>query len=144
MSATILVVDDAATSREPVATVLRRNGYEIVRAATGRDALELLASGDAIHLVLLDLVMPEMGGIEFLRRLRNDPRFSSLPVIVLTGLGADEAPMKEARQLGVREYLVKSRYTIDTLLNLVQRNLGAFNDTANMEDAFEDEYLGLV
>ncbi len=80
----VLIVDDDPSSRQRLARVVREGGWEPAEAENGRVALELLPSVRP-HLLLLDLVMPEMDGFELAARLRGDPSWQDLPVVVVTG-----------------------------------------------------------
>jgi DNA-binding response OmpR family regulator len=73
-------------------------------------------------LVLLDVMMPEMDGITMLQEMREEPQYKELPVILLTAL-SDETRMKKARELGVREYLVKTRFSYDELVDQVGKHV---------------------
>jgi CheY-like chemotaxis protein len=118
---TVLVVEDSDPVREIVSRVLRREGYEVVGAANGAEALAYMKRA-VPDLVLLDVMMPEMDGIAMLAKLRQDPAYRDLPVILVTAL-SDEARMARARDLGVREYLVKSRFSYEELLDRVSRHV---------------------
>src|SRR5262249_19162578 len=82
--ASILVVDDDPSAREALCRTLTGMGYAAHAAVNGRSALDWLASHPAPSLILLDLLMPEMDGFEFLRELRKGPAFAQVPVIVVT------------------------------------------------------------
>jgi len=82
--ASILVVDDDPSAREALCRTLTSMGYAAHAAVNGRSALDWLASHPAPSLILLDLLMPEMDGFEFLRELRKGPAFAQVPVIVVT------------------------------------------------------------
>ncbi|MFQ5473125.1 MAG: HDOD domain-containing protein, partial [Dehalococcoidia bacterium] len=117
----ILVVDDMAIFREPIAASLRRVGYETVCASNGQEAL------DAIHtkapdLVLLDLAMPVMDGLTCLRTLRSNPDTKALPVIMLTAM-TEREPLKEAVGIGVQGYLLKSQFSLEDLITRVKKVL---------------------
>src|SRR5690242_1570736 len=105
---TVLIVDDDARCREPVARMLRTDGYDVVRVANGKEALEALVE-QRIDLILLDQLMPEMDGIEFLQKLRENQSFGELPVIMVSGLN-DGTTIDRAQDLGVKDFLVKSRF----------------------------------
>lgn len=120
----ILVVDDARHVREPLARLLEAAGQETVTAANGRDAWLTLYEG-LPDLILLDLMMPQMDGITFLRLLRRSDHWSHLPVIVVTGFADDRALVAEARELGVEAIVQKSDSSVDELIALVQRTLRA-------------------
>jgi len=82
----ILVVDDEAGGREALAELLSNEGYTVVCAENGRQALDCL-SGMTPALIILDLMMPVMSGWEFLAQQKRDARVRSVPVVVVTGSG---------------------------------------------------------
>jgi CheY-like chemotaxis protein len=83
---TVLVVDDDAGVREHLCRLLTAAGYDVHTVADGKQALALLnAGGAAPELFLLDLVMPEMTGLELIEELRLNPSWADIPVVVLTG-----------------------------------------------------------
>jgi CheY-like chemotaxis protein len=114
----ILVIDDDRLFRAPATTVLRQAGYEVECASSGEEALRLLESARP-DLVLLDLMMPGMGGLEFLRRLRADTRWAAVPVIVLSA-GSDGAQGTEAFNLGARACLLKGTFSLAKLTHFVE------------------------
>jgi len=73
-------------------------------------------------LILLDVMIPPMDGLTFLMRLREDPRGRTIPVIVVSGL-SDPQTVARAKELGVREHLVKTQFTTEELLDAVKRNI---------------------
>jgi CheY-like chemotaxis protein len=81
----ILIVEDDADFRETLAIALSDAGAEVTVAADGVEALAQLRSGPRPSVVLLDLRLPRLGGEDFLREMRADPRFEHLPVITMTG-----------------------------------------------------------
>src|SRR5690606_846870 len=82
MSKTILIVDDSASVRQVVAMTLRGAGYEVIEAQDGKDALSKL-NGQRVHLIVSDVNMPVMNGIELLKAVRAWPVNKSNPVIML-------------------------------------------------------------
>jgi CheY-like chemotaxis protein len=88
----ILVVEDNLPTREALCRTLASMGYAAYAAVNGRNGLDWLASHPTPSLILLDLMMPEMDGFEFLRELRKQPAFTDVPVIVVTAkdLTADD------------------------------------------------------
>ena len=114
----ILVVDDTADCREPLARLLQIAGYHPTTAVNGVDALAHLDT-DRPDLILLDLMMPEMDGITFLRELRTLDPWKGVPVIVLTAL-SNGPLVHEARQLGVHGTLTKACFTPDQLLDTIE------------------------
>jgi len=104
-SARILIVDDIADNRAVLARRFQRRGYETVEADGGRQALELLAA-QSFDLVLLDVMMPEMDGLEVLRRIRSQRSAIELPVIMVTAKSESEN-IVEALGLGANDYVTK-------------------------------------
>jgi phosphoserine phosphatase RsbU/P len=109
----ILVVDDSEDSRDLTEAALLSAGYtDIVMAPSGREALKILdvaSSNDAsasVDVVLLDIVMPEMDGIEACARIRNDPRYADLPIIMVTALD-DMDSLANAFVAGATDYITK-------------------------------------
>ena len=122
---TILVVDDEASARNALTRLLRHEGYEVRPAENGRAALEALeAPGDhPPDLILLDLMMPEVDGLEMLEILHCHPQWKALPVVVLTGV-SDTHTVRRADQLGAREYLVKATFSLADMLGHVKKYTG--------------------
>ena len=102
MSQTILVVDDEVNLRDMVRLYLEREGYRVVEAGNGRDAL-FVARYEKPDLVLLDLMMPEMGGYDFIRRFTKE---SDTPIIVLTAK-LEESDKVVGLELGADDYVTK-------------------------------------
>lgn len=102
MSQTILVVDDEVKLREMARWYLEREGFRVVEAAHGRDAL-FAARFEKPDLVLLDLMMPEMGGLDFIRRFTQE---SDAPIIILTAK-VEESDKVVGLELGADDYVTK-------------------------------------
>ena len=85
---TILVIEDEADLREVFAYNLRREGFEVAESGSGLEGLEKARRGSP-GLVLLDLMLPDLDGLEVCRRLRKDPLTAALPVIMVTARGAE-------------------------------------------------------
>jgi two-component system, chemotaxis family, chemotaxis protein CheY len=83
----VLLVDDDPDLREALQLVLEMNGYAVQVARDGADALARLSEAPLPSVVLLDVMMPGMNGVEFRERQRADPRLRDLPVVLLTGAG---------------------------------------------------------
>ncbi len=87
----VLVIDDDESIRTALAELLELSGYQVAVAADGQDALELLADGLEPNAIVLDLMMPRMDGWTFLSRLRADPKFQGMPVLVTSAI-TSQAP----------------------------------------------------
>ena len=106
MSHRVLVVEDEPENRLFIGLMLRTEGYEVVEAEDGHNALEVLGREPLPELILLDVMMPGLNGWQVFQRLREDPRWSAIPVVMLTAL-AQRADVERAVQLGVEGYLTK-------------------------------------
>ena len=111
---TVLVVEDSPCAREVVLRLLKHEGYNAVGASCASEAINALRQTPT-DLMLLDVMMPETDGFTLLAGLRASPDFKDLPVIMLTAL-SDEERMARARELGVKAYLIKSRFSFDDLM----------------------------
>lgn len=116
----ILVVDDNYDNRFIAGEMLSMNGYQVVSAVSGRDALRVLES-DRPNLILMDLTMPQMDGWEATRRIKSDPRLSHIPVVAVTS-HAVETDLNLALDAGCADYLIKP-YDYQALLDKVRDHL---------------------
>ena len=101
----ILVVDDEEDILELISYNLDRNGFKVTKVETGEDAIKI-ARNKSPDLVLLDLMLPGIDGLEVCRILKQDPRTMSIPVIMLTARG-DEADVVTGLELGADDYITK-------------------------------------
>ncbi len=114
-----LVADDSRAVRMILAKTLKELGYEVCEAANGRQALEVMAAEKAsVTLVLADWNMPEINGLELLKRLRQDPALRSLAVIMVT-TETELDQMVTALEAGANEYVMKP-FTKDILVEKLQ------------------------
>jgi CheY-like chemotaxis protein/predicted transcriptional regulator len=113
----VLVVDDDADIRQQLAEILAEEGYDVITAANGREALERLRDGGRPSLILLDLRMPVMDGWALRAELKKDPRMQQIPVVLLSGQGNAR---EEATRLDAHACLVKP-VPYPTLLGTVQK-----------------------
>lgn len=123
MAFNVLVVDDSETMRAMIIRVIKLSGFEtenIYEAGNGREALEVLDAA-WVDLVLTDIHMPEMDGLELLRRLSIDPVLSKLPVIVVTSEGSEQ-PIREALTLGAKA-CIRKPFTPETVRQVLLRHL---------------------
>ena len=119
---TVLVVDDTTLARESVAKLLEYEGFQTVRAANGKDGWATLYTTTP-DLILLDLMMPMMDGVTFLRMLRHSSRWKDLPVIVLTGASDDDLLVSQALDLGIQELIPKASFGFEELLVQVKKHM---------------------
>jgi len=114
---TILIVDDMLTLRQPARFILEREGYRIEEAGDGQEALQKIAQSYP-DLVLLDLMMPTMSGVEVLRHMQADAALRDIPIIVLTAV-VSEWQMSRYIRMGAVDYILKP-FTAATLLDRVR------------------------
>ncbi len=117
---TILLVDDDPDSTKVVMRLLEKENYNLLTANSGMDALEVLSRED-VDLVLLDVMMPGMTGLEVCAKLRQNPRYAEVQIILLTGLD-DFKTRHEGMKLGVSDFICKP-FTRTELLERVQAQL---------------------
>ena len=120
----ILSVDDSATMRKIIGRAVSMLGYEFLEAANGVDALAILKKhGQDVCLVIMDINMPEMDGIQALVAIKNDPDLLHLPVMMVT-TDSDRGRMIQAVQAGAANYVTKP-FSHDDLVSKIAATLGA-------------------
>jgi CheY-like chemotaxis protein len=98
----ILVVDDMIDLRDAIAVLLEVEGYDVIDAANGREALQLLTMhAGNVAAIVLDLAMPVMDGWQFLAERRKDPMLSEIPTIIVTGVGDAKRRQRELGDITV-------------------------------------------
>ncbi len=102
----VLVVDDEPHIGRIIKTRLEQGPFDVTLAESGNAALDALAQQPDTQLLILDLMLPGMSGLDVLRTVRQDPRWLSLPCLILTAAGQD-AQYREADALGVAEFMTK-------------------------------------
>ena len=132
---TVLVVEDSQDSRDALALLLDVEGFRVAKAATATAALEMI-EGDGLRpcLVLLDLLLPGMSGLELARHLRASPELASIPIAALSG---HEGQRRQADREGVFTVTLLKPTDIDELMSLVGKHCtraGASCDTNEEED----------
>ncbi len=120
-STTVWVVDDQEEIALLVEAILAKAGYNTRSMLSARSALDVLQQGEHPDLILLDIIMPEMDGYEFLQHLRRDSSTESTPVVMLTALGNSNDVIKSLKQ-GASDYCVKP-VNPDDIINTVKRCL---------------------
>ena len=122
----ILVIEDDRMVRDSIVHVLRDEGYNVVSAANGKQGLDYLSQHPAPCLILLDLMMPVMGGDEFRTRQLQDAAWSTIPTVLIT---AAREGKDQAKQLGV-DFLCKP-IELERLLSCVERAFASGRRTSD-------------
>jgi DNA-binding response OmpR family regulator len=119
----ILVADDEAHIGRIIKMKLEQGPFRVSLAYDGQEALDFINNGEQLDLVLLDLMMPKLSGLDVLRRIREQERFKLLPCIILTA-GGDAKHERDALALGATQFLTKP-FSPKKLYALVARLTGA-------------------
>jgi two-component system chemotaxis response regulator CheY len=106
MMKTVLVVDDSTTVRHDVSKTLKQAGFGIAQAADGREGLAMVDSNRNIHMVIADINMPNMDGLEMVEKIKAKPENKALPILMLTTEG-QVALVKRAKDAGAVGWIVK-------------------------------------
>ena len=121
MGKIIATVDDSASVRQMVTFTLMNAGYEVIEAIDGQDALTKL-NGKRVHMVLTDLNMPNLNGIELIRALRADPTYKFTPMVLLTTESQTEKK-QEGKAAGATGWIVKP-FKPEKLLAVIKKLVG--------------------
>jgi CheY-like chemotaxis protein len=120
--AKVLVVDDQADYCRPLVRLFQLAGHDARSVQAGEEALKYLSVADAPDVVLLDIMMPGMDGLEVLRQVRQDPHVSRVPVVMFTAV-SDPVLERHALDKGANDYLVKGRFDFGELSDRLSRYL---------------------
>jgi two-component system, chemotaxis family, chemotaxis protein CheY len=121
MGKMILTVDDSSSVRQMVGFALKNAGYDVQEACDGKDALSKLNSGK-VNMIITDLNMPNMDGIELIRQVRANPAYKFVPIVMLTT--ESQADKKQAgKSAGATGWIIKP-FKPDQLVAVVKKLLG--------------------
>jgi CheY-like chemotaxis protein len=120
LSRTILIVEDNNIIRDQIVAILEMSGYTAMAAANGSEGLRL-ACQSRPALIISDVMMPELNGLDMLRDIRQNPELDHTPIVLLSGLIATE-DIRKGLELGASDYLIKP-FRITDLLQVVSRHL---------------------
>lgn len=118
MSHTILTVDDSASIRQMVSFTLKQAGYTVIEAVDGKDGL-IKAQSAAANLIITDLNMPNMNGIEMIKALRQEAKYKFTPILMLT-TESDDRKKGEGKMAGATGWIVKP-FNPEQLLRVIER-----------------------
>ena len=124
-----MLVDDDDITRHAISSILKENGFSVSEARNGIEALEILES-NVPSLMLLDLMMPEMNGIELLNRIRNNKHLKDIPVILLSAID-----LTEEQELWLKgnthQVFISNHHKNDSLLTSIKKVLGEVTDESD-------------
>lgn len=122
--AAILLVDDDEVSRHVVRRMIEHDGHQVEEAGDGEAALAALETGMLPDCIVLDLMMPRVGGVGVLRRVRGDPRWRHIPVLLMTSLDQGRE-VEEARNIGFQRHFLKAYWHVGDLLQTIHHATAA-------------------
>jgi DNA-binding response OmpR family regulator len=117
----ILFIEDESALQKTFGDFLEREDFELISALDGETGLKL-AEKETPDLILLDLILPKMEGIEVLKKLKENSKTKDIPVIILTNLD-DFEKLEKSLELGVKAYLVKTDFTLEEVLQKIKEEL---------------------
>lgn len=117
----IMTVDDSMSIRQMVSFTLREAGYDVIEAVDGLDGLNK-AKANSVNMIITDLNMPNMNGIELIRNLRTLPQYKFIPIVLLTTESQQEKKM-EGKTAGATGWIVKP-FNAEQLLAVIKKVLG--------------------
>jgi DNA-binding response OmpR family regulator len=121
---TIMLVEDDSFVLDIYKTKLTQEGFNVVMASNGVEAIKKLEELTELpDLILLDIVMPYLDGLEVLKKIKEDEKVKNVPVILLTNLSQKEE-IDEGLKLGAVDYLIKSHFTPSEVLEKIKKTLG--------------------
>jgi len=118
----ILIIEDEESILQAMIDKFSRQGFEVIKAVNGQDGLSS-ALTEHPDLILLDLLLPIMDGIDLLKKLRADKWGKSVPVIVLTNL-SEARKVSEVVDIGIDDFLIKTDWKLEDLVKKVEKRLG--------------------
>ena len=121
MAKTIMTADDSASVRQMVGFTLKQAGYEVIEAVDGQEALDKLAGGD-IQMLITDLNMPRVNGIDLVKKVRAMAPYRFIPIILLT-TESQAGKKQEGKAAGATGWIVKP-FTPEQLMGVVKKVLG--------------------
>jgi CheY-like chemotaxis protein len=119
---TVMIIEDEEDAAELFAEMMRVSGFRVVKTSKSAPAIEMMTS-EKPDVILLDIMMPEISGLDILRQMRRDPMLANIPVVVVTAKGMP-ADIKNGMEAGASTYLTKPVGFLD-LKEAVERALGS-------------------
>jgi len=132
--AKILLVEDDPLMVRMYQRKLVNDGYDVAIAVNGEEGMVKIRSFHP-DLVLLDIMMPKLNGLQVLERTKSDPTISSIPIMLLTNLGGSEEDIERGLELGAVAYLVKSAYRPDEVISKVKEVLSGYTHGKDVPQA---------
>lgn len=117
----ILLVDDDPLILQTYQTEFELSGFEVLKAGDGKTGWEI-ACAQRPDVILLDILMPMMSGIDLLKKIKSDPEVAEIPVFILTNIGQDQA-VQEALEAGARDFILKHRFSPAEVVSRIRESV---------------------
>jgi DNA-binding response OmpR family regulator len=121
MEKRILIIEDEKFLRLLLASSFKKEGLEVFEAIDWEEGFKILEE-QKIDLIVLDILLPGIDGVEILTQLKKDSRFNQIPVLVLSNLGQEEK-IEECKKRGAVDYLIKANYTLGEIVERIKKYL---------------------
>ena len=118
----ILVVEDEEILLDLLRRKLTKEGYEVLIARDGQEGLKAMTQ-QRPDLILLDIIMPKMGGFEVMEEMGKDPKLKEIPIIVISNSG-QPVELDKAKELGAKDWLIKTEFDPQEVINKVVNQIG--------------------
>jgi len=119
---TIMIVEDDTFVMDIYETKIAKDGMNVISANNGMEAIKKLEEGAKPDLILFDILMPYMNGLEFLKKVKEDENLKNIPIVLLTNLSQKEE-IQEGIGLGAKDYLIKSHFTPSEVMEKINKYL---------------------
>ncbi len=121
---TVFIIEDDIFLQGLEATKLKKEGFDILTASNGDEAMKIIGGENKVDLILLDLLLPGIDGFEILNKIKQGKNTSSVPVIVFSNL-SEEKDIARAKKLGISEFMIKSNFNLDELTSKIRELIGS-------------------
>jgi DNA-binding response OmpR family regulator len=117
----ILIIEDDKFLRDLLSRKLQDENFNVIAAVDGEEGVKKV-EGERPELVLLDLILPGINGFDVLKNIKENPKTSEIPVIILSNLGQKE-DVERALTLGAKDYLIKANFTLNEIFDKIKKYL---------------------
>ena len=117
----ILIIEDDVFLQDLEANKLKKDGFEVITASNGEEALEKIKEPN-IKIILLDLILPGIDGLEVLKKIKQNENTKNTPVIVFSNL-SEEKDIQKAKEIGAKDFMVKSNFSLNELAEHINKIL---------------------
>lgn len=131
----VIIVDDDELLRKLLTRKLKEEGYEVVLAVDGKEGVEKIKEGKP-DLILMDIVMPNMDGFQAMEEIQKDESISHIPIVVVSNSG-QPVEIDRAKKLGASDWLVKTEFDPQEVINKVIAQIGEGEKTTDIEEKRE-------